>query len=91
MRCLLGGALNPRPVSGKTCPILSWIAHPIRSAVATIYPVPVAASAGRRSRARIAEGVKKFPRAAGGFAQVSSKSGKNTSSMVRRRFVNPCS
>ena len=36
--------------------------------------------------------VKKFPRARGwGFAQVSSKSGKNTSAMVRRRFVNPCS
>ena len=35
--------------------------------------------------------VKKFPRARGCFAQVSSKSGKNTSSMVRRRFVNPCS
>jgi hypothetical protein len=30
-------------------------------------------------------------RGAGGLAQVSSKPGKNTSSMVRRRVVNPCS
>jgi hypothetical protein len=31
----------------------------------------------------------KFLSSAGSFAHVSSKSGKNTSSIVRRRFVNP--
>jgi hypothetical protein len=35
--------------------------------------------------------VEKYLRSAGSFAHVSSKSGKNTSSMVSRRFVNPCS
>jgi hypothetical protein len=48
-------------------------------------------NARSRQSAKVPTVAAAMTRGYGSFAQVSSKSGKKTSSMVKRRFVNPCS